>query len=434
MIRITERLGKTFLALGLLLAAPPARADYGQWSWSRDITLNASASGADIAADLPGFPLLVSLGQTEVDVFTQSPAHADLRFAKPDGTPLPFQVESWDAAERKAAIWVKLDTLKGGKADQRIRMFWGRTGALDSSSGKAVFTAAAGFRGVWHMDADLADASPNAITATDSGTSPEPSGRIGAARGFNNPDAYAATGKYLALGNPSTLNITGRITMEAWIKWTSRDGHRIIVCHGSAPGTAASAQFETVLRVGETKDYRAGVWTGTAHYATLVASPADSIAWIHLAGVYTGSAWSLYRNGVKVGEKAADTNGAKPSAGGWRIGAEYAGASGSTPGAVSRFFNGSIDEVRISDVAREPDWIKAEYQNQKEGQTLVAIGPTTPTALMPRASQPSARAAAPPAPSAVLLFRTPADPDHAVTATGARMRIPQKAAAKAVSQ
>jgi hypothetical protein len=417
MIRSTERLGwtlRTLLALGLLLPVSPARADYSQWSWSRDIVLNASPTGADVVADLHGFPLLISLGQAEADVFTQSPTHADLRFAKPDGTPLPFQVESWDATARKAAIWVKLDTLKGGRTDQRIRMHWGRPGAQDSSSGKAVFTAAAGFRGVWHMEADLADASPNAIAAVDSGTSPEP-GRIGAARGFNNPEAYATTGKYLALGNPASLNLGGVITMEAWIKWTRRDGHRIILCHGAHFGAAAGSAFETVLRVGETKDYRAGVWTGTAHYATLAAPAADSNAWIHLAGVYTGTTWALYRNGAKVAETGPDTNGAKPSQGAWRIGAEYANS-------VTRFFHGAIDEVRISDVARGADWIRTEYQNQKDGQTLVAIGPSVPTAITSRANRGNPRQGATPAPSAVMLFRSTADPDHAVTANGARIR------------
>jgi hypothetical protein len=422
MIRSTERLGWTFLALGLLLPASPARADYGQWSWSRDIVLNSSPSGADVVADLLGFPLLISLGQAEADVFTQSPTHADLRFAKPDGTPLPFQVESWDAAARKAAIWVKLDTLKGGRSDQRIRMHWGRPGAQDSSSGKAVFTAAAGFRGVWHMEADLADASPNAIATVDSGTTAEPLGRIGAARGFNNPEAYATTGKYIALGNPASLNLAGVITMEAWIKWTRRDGHRIILCHGAAPGSAAGSAFETVLRVGETKDYRAGVWTGTAHYATLAAPAADSNAWIHLAGVYTGTTWALYRNGVKVAETTTDTNGAKPSPGAWRIGAEYANS-------VTRFFHGAIDEVRISDVARGADWIRAGYQNQKEGQTFVAIGPSVATAVMARAARKTGRSAARPGPSAGMLFRTSADPDRAVTANGARIRKTEPAPA-----
>ena len=34
-------------------------------------------------------------------------------------------------------------------------------------------------------------------------------------------------------------------------------------------------------------------------------------------------------------------------------------------------FVGDIDEVRISKVARTPDWVKLEYENQKPMQTLV---------------------------------------------------------------
>ena len=344
----------------------PSWADYNRWPWFLDITLNTSPSGADVAGDQAGFPLLVTLGSQDAPIFAQAPSPASIRFSKPDGKPLPFQVESWDAAGRKACLWVGLDTLKGGRTDQKIRMYWGGD-AADSSSGKAVFRAADGFQGVWHMDGGLADASTNAIVATDSGTASESEGRIGAARRFDNPEAYAATGKYIALGNPSALNIAGRITLEAWIKWARRDGHRIVVCHGSAPPPATGAAFETVLRVGETKDYRAGVWTGTSHYAALDAPAADSNAWVHLAGVYTGGAWLLYRNGVKVAETPADTNGAKPSPGNWRIGAEYAST-------VTRWFHGAIDEVRISGVARPAEWIKASYENQKSGQVMTVVG------------------------------------------------------------
>jgi hypothetical protein len=398
------------ICLALFASAP--RADYGQWSWSRDILFNTSPSGAAVASDQTGFPVLIILGSQEADVFTQSPAHADLRFAKPDGTPLPFQVESWDATAHKAEIWVGMDTVKGGRIDQKIRMYWGRAGALDSSSGKAVFGSKSGYLGVWHMEAGIPDASVNAIAATDSGTSAEAGGRIGAARRFENPEAYATSGKYIALGNPAALNIAGKITFEAWIKWARRDGHRIVICHGSAPGSA----FETVLRVGETRDYRAGVWTGSAHYAALEAPAVDSNAWVHLAGVYTGSAWILYRNGAKAAETPVDSNGAKPSPGAWRIGAEYAGS-------VTRFFHGAIDEVRVSGAARGADWIKLSYENQKSGQSLISIGASVPNSL--RAHEP---AASRPAPRLLrcgsrLLFQAD-DREKSFTASGAELPPP----------
>lgn len=401
-----------FLLSGLSLAA--AEENYAEWAYSRDIALDTSPAGANVAADQTGFPLLVSLTAQQADVFAQAKAGgADLRFATAEGRHLPYQIELWDAAGGKAAIWVKADTVKGGSSSQHLRLYWGKAAAADSSNGKAVFPTAGGYLGVWHLGAGLEDATANGFDGMDSGATAAPEGRIGGGRYFNNPDAYAATGKYIALRNPGGVNLAGRITLEAWVKWTRRDGHRIILCHGAAPGS----DFETVLRIGETKDYRSGVWTGSSHYATLAAPAADSNAWVHLAGAYSGSAWILYRNGAKVSE-LADTNGAKPSPGAWRIGAEYAS------NAVTRYFCGWLDEVRVSNVARNADWIKLTYENQKDGQSLIRIGPTMAVALGRKPSRSATRAGD----ASILsrgekVFRLAPESGHGVTASGSRRSL-----------
>jgi concanavalin A-like lectin/glucanase superfamily protein/uncharacterized protein DUF2341 len=334
--------------------------DYPSWTYSRDLLIDASPAGAAIASNLAGFPLSLILGSESAELFAQAkPDGSDLRFAAEDGSHLAYQIESWDPSASKAAIWVRLPSVKGGQTT-RVRVHWGKASAVDSSSGPAVFRAEDGFQGVWHMGS-MADASSNAASAQDSGTTADAAGRIGAARAFKNDSAYAAKGAYMALGNPAPLNLKGVITLEAWVKWQRRDGHRIILCHGSAPGS----QFETVLRIGETLDYRAGTWTGSGHYAASVVPPSDSGTWVHLAGVFDGTGWILYRNGAKLAALAADTNGAKPSPGAWRIGAEY------TSTGVTRYFSGSLDEVRLSSAARGADWFKLAYATQKDGQTAV---------------------------------------------------------------
>lgn len=348
--------------LGLALAIAGAgwgAEDYGRWTRHRDLLVDASPAGADLKGNLAGYPLAVALGPDPAGLFAQARSGgADLRFSAEDGSHLAYQIESWDAAAQKAAVWVRLPSVEAGRT-LRLRVHWGNPAATDSSNGPAVFATADGFRGVWHM-ASAADASPNAITAQDSGTAADPAGRIGPARRFANPESYAKAGAYMNLGNPAALNLKGIITMEAWAKWERRDGHRIIVCHGAAPGSA----FETVLRIGEYKDYRTGVWTGESHHAALEAPAADSNTWVHLGGVYTGTGWILYRNGERLAATAADTNGAKPSPGNWRIGAEYAGG-------ITRYYCGSLDEVRIEAAARSEDWFKLTYATQREGQTAV---------------------------------------------------------------
>ncbi len=53
-------------------------------------------------------------------------------------------------------------------------------------------------------------------------------------------------------------------------------------------------------------------------------------------------------------------------------------------GDLARTFDGTIDEVRISDTARSAGWIKTCYYNQKESSTFYIVGNETsyaPTAV-----------------------------------------------------
>ena len=40
-----------------------------------------------------------------------------------------------------------------------------------------------------------------------------------------------------------------------------------------------------------------------------------------------------------------------------------------------RNWDGILDEVRVSNVARSADWIKLDFESQKEGAKLVSYGP-----------------------------------------------------------
>jgi hypothetical protein len=42
--------------------------------------------------------------------------------------------------------------------------------------------------------------------------------------------------------------------------------------------------------------------------------------------------------------------------------------------ANTRLFNGSIDEIRVSSIARSSSWISTEYANQNSPSTFYTIG------------------------------------------------------------
>ncbi|HWY35454.1 MAG TPA: hypothetical protein VNX68_12475, partial [Nitrosopumilaceae archaeon] len=55
----------------------------------------------------------------------------------------------------------------------------------------------------------------------------------------------------------------------------------------------------------------------------------------------------------------------------------YAGASSTTASAnsMTEFFNGKLDEFRISKTVRSASWIATEYNNQAFPNTFYKVGP-----------------------------------------------------------
>jgi hypothetical protein len=163
---------------------------------------------------------------------------------------------------------------------------------------------------------------------------------------------------YVSLGNPASLNFTGTLTLEAWVKVEATNGLRNIVAHGYA----LSPNGEVILRVSN-GTYQVGSWNGADHGTSSPIPPADVGQWVHLAGTYDGTTWRLYRNGVQV-NAAIDATGAVTVTANWAIGARGTGGE--------RFFKGEIDEVRIWNVARTQAQLQA-YMTQPVTSTATGL-------------------------------------------------------------
>jgi hypothetical protein len=166
---------------------------------------------------------------------------------------------------------------------------------------------------------------------------------------FPNPSSRTFDGvnQYVVIGNTEEMNFEGEITMAAWVNIAATsDGCQDIVAHGFC----FEPEAEVALRLGSATcglggaahSLEAGSWQGANH---LVQAPLDELdlnTWIHVAGVYDGQSWRLYRNGKEVASQES-TIGAIHVESDWAIGAKPP----SVPPTADRFFNGSIDDVRI---------------------------------------------------------------------------------------
>jgi hypothetical protein len=153
---------------------------------------------------------------------------------------------------------------------------------------------------------------------------------------------FGVDGHLVTLPDVPTLAITGPITLEAWVRPGATDGNRDIVAHGP------NGKAEVYLRISN-GSYQIGSWDGADHFAAAPVPAGDVGTWVHLAGVYDGRAWHLYRDGLLLAS-GTDATGAVTVGGGWTIGGSQAG---------DRPFLGDIDEVRIWNAARSATDIAA---------------------------------------------------------------------------
>ena len=99
--------------------------------------------------------------------------------------------------------------------------------------------------------------------------------------------SFNGTNQFVDLGNPTDLNISGQITLEAWIKPESTTGLQDIIAHGYQVSPNYAEDF---LRINNGY-YQAGSWNGNTAMAQAAIPASDVGQWVFLAGVYDGTQW-----------------------------------------------------------------------------------------------------------------------------------------------
>ena len=97
----------------------------------------------------------------------------------------------------------------------------------------------------------------------------------------------------------------------------------------------------------------------------ITSSAAASKAWTNLVAIRNGTSQYIFANGICMDSTITNTfPGTTPYT-------DDDLTIGKKPNDSTDFFDGKIDEVCISGVARDPAWIKLSYMNQKADDALV---------------------------------------------------------------
>lgn len=318
----------SLLCLLTLLVSTKAMAWWNEeWPYRLPITIDTTASGANIQSEVDQATVLVKLHSGNFqDFFLVNQDLSDVRFvAADDKTPLDFQVESADLINQLIYIWVKVPKVAGNLNTERLWMYYGNTSATPALANQPPY--ADSVAAVYHLN-DLQqvakDSTANAFHIPLPGTIAPQTAMIAGGVKFSGSDGLQ-TPSMVALADPAATGMS----VSLWLKPEKQDSEFTLLAIGDA-----SASLQVRMELDQLMLSTSDNALQSARVGSLKAD-----TWHHIALTFTGQTATLYLDGSPVTTLGGVSIVATPAI---SVAADLANT-----GAVT----GVIDELRID--ARE---------------------------------------------------------------------------------
>jgi len=334
------------------------------WLQGWDQRVPMTIDHSDVDSPLTDFPLLVHLsdnsgrrGDNVTFVFDELGVDANrlkIAVTTSDGaTQCYVEIEEWDDANEEAWLWVKVPSVNNA-SDTDLYLYYDAdhadntayVGDPNSSPAEAVWDN--GFRFVSHMRDDpdtshVRDSTgfDNDGTKTGAGEPVVTTGNVSDAQDFDGGDDV------VVVSDDASMNIRTSLTMEAWVnatvydlKWNdvmSKQYYDFYIEKGKL-----GAYF--ITDAGKYDDWPLGT-------STFVVD-----TWYYIVVTYDAGAITSYIDGALDGTASKGT--IIDDTTGWNF---IIGWHNGTDGI---HWNGIIDEVRVSNVSRSSNWIKASFESE----------------------------------------------------------------------
>lgn len=363
----TGRLIATMLcltAVGLHAHAGP----FDTWNYRADLTF----SGYEGTAPLTAFPVLVCVTNFPGFAYGQvvDPAGGDLRFTDASGElELNYEIETWNPSGA-SYVWVQVPTISGSATS--IRAYWGHATATAPGYTTDGSTWSNGFVAVYHfgeISGTVLDATANNNDSSSvvGNVLREQPGAVGHAYAFD------GSGDYVSIPDSATLDGMTKLTVEVWEldQDTSTTATRAFLSKrlGSSNGQRSYYFYRQ-----DNRDLFAYV---NDFGGRLSGSAPPAGGWHHVTFTFDAALSSNEMKAFADGTyKAQMVNGASSV------------ANRSDPLLIGRLngnttvdWKGLLDEIRISNVARSADWLRASWRTAGENTAFCTYGTAVNTGL-----------------------------------------------------
>jgi hypothetical protein len=331
------------------------------WQYRKEITIDHTK----VIGDLENFPVLVSI--TDVDLRDKAQDDGDdILFMDGVGVAnrLYHEIESYDYGNGELVVWINIYNLYSNQ-DTYLYMYYGNNECYNQQSPELVWNS--DYLTVLHMNnypdySHIIDSTIYNNDGTKKGNYEpiETNGKISFAQDFDGSDDYIDT---------TDFDIEDDFTISLWINPSSTEYWQIwLGKHDHVKeNILVFGYWDTVHNKGyainiRDKAYREGTMTTGWQYIVYVGKKTSSSV--------TNS--TVYKNGEILWQhdldKVAGNTLGKP----WTIGQDW------DPIGRTDFFNGIIDEIRISNYIKNPEWISTEFNNQNDPSSFYSVGPEIP--------------------------------------------------------
>ncbi|WP_445513624.1 DUF2341 domain-containing protein [Stenotrophomonas sp. 3(2025)] len=345
-------LSRMLLLLAALIALPAAAADanwwQAEWKYRKPITVDAGPQGAGVAGNPGRTPLLLRLHTGNFGFDGTQEGGNDLRFVSADGrTVLAHQIEQFDPNLGLALVWVDVPALTAS-APQTIWMYYGNAKAPASGNGQQVFDP--DYTLVYHF----AEANAPARDTTAYG---------------NTAGAVVPAAESTVIGRGVQLG-AGSLPLPASASLAQEAGAPLTVSAWIKPGALTTAQAIYARRDG-TAELVVGIdnrvpFVQLNGQRSTPAQPIPEGQWAHLALTAEKGSLQLYLNGRVVAQLSGELPALTTAA---VVGADAPGAAQPLAN-----FDGALDELRISRVARPAALLLVDATAQGADSRLVSYG------------------------------------------------------------
>ncbi|MDB5119448.1 MAG: hypothetical protein JWN56_666 [Sphingobacteriales bacterium] len=333
------------------------------------VILNNATLG--LANDLTDFPVLVYIEDDALKItgacsdkvkFPNGPTY-DFAFTDGGtGTQLFYDLESYDQINGKLLVWVKIPTFS--KSSNNSLYFYFGSNSANTQDPTSTWTI--DYQAIYHFSersttATVLDATNKNKDAIQSNTTIA-TDRFHEATGLTG-GGYSFNGSNSTIISASTENTQTAFTLSAWVRTDVSNIDQKVVSNQKNYGygyklsvkgtTATTMKVETEIRASTPASYAT---PGLFYNAGLV----GGAQWHYIQGVFNGaSSFTNYVDGIAQGTGTGSAPGL-PAVSNISIGVD----NRSAPDLPEHYFKGMMDEIRISNVAKSADWIKAEFANQ----------------------------------------------------------------------